>query len=219
VATELTEPWVLFALEREAAPFRRLGIPGVRIGVTGVGARAARAAVRRLFAAGTPGPVVMAGFAGALRPGLAVGDVLRPAEVVDGAGRCWPAAPPWADTGRLLTVHRLVGEPAAKVELGRRHGADIVDMESAAVADECAWHGIPFAAVRAVSDDAATRLPPALAGVLASGRVRPFRLAKVLLRQPWLASHLWRLARDTRKAAEALAEALAELTGPGVRAA
>src|SRR5581483_4350579 len=85
---------VLFALEREAAPFRRKarGLPAVRVAVTGIGGAAAGRTVARELAAAKPERVVMAGFCGALRDGLAVGEVVVPVEVVDDAGNRWACA-------------------------------------------------------------------------------------------------------------------------------
>src|SRR5919204_2758742 len=44
---------------------------------------------------------------------------------------------------RLLTATRLIADPVEKIALGRRFGASVVDMESAAVAAECAGEGVP----------------------------------------------------------------------------
>ncbi|MDE2207689.1 MAG: hypothetical protein KGK12_13750, partial [Armatimonadetes bacterium] len=74
---------VLFALPREAVPLRktieagRHG-SGVSIAVSGIGAANSRLAAERLLrGAGTqPVQLVIAGFAGALTPAIAPGDVM-----------------------------------------------------------------------------------------------------------------------------------------------
>jgi adenosylhomocysteine nucleosidase len=185
---------------------------------TGVGRGAAGAALNWLLGAsalGRPGLVVYAGFAGALDAGLRVGDVLVAKDVIDASGRSWATG--WPDQpgqARLLTVPRLVGSPREKQRLGHHHRADAVDMESAYVADRCARHGIRFGCVRAISDHAHAALSPALVGLLSGGRVSPHRALSVLLREPSMLGALWRLARDTRVAAMALAGALGRLLDP-----
>jgi len=202
---------VLFALEREAAPFRRAAraLRGVSIHVTGIESRAG-AFVGRLLTDARPGCVVMAGFCGALRPALAVGDVVVPGDVIDPAGNRWPC-PDGTPGVRLLTAPELVATPAEKRHLHELHCADIVDMESAAVAAACAERGVPFRAVRAVSDTADTALSPRLVKMLSGGNVSPWRAAAALVRQPSLLGEFLRLARDTKFAAERLGEALLEV--------
>jgi adenosylhomocysteine nucleosidase len=191
---------------------------------TGVGAAAMEAALTWLL--GTPSvggkpysppAVICSGFSGALRPGLAVGDLLLAAEVADEHGGRWTATwpsrplPPYpvpVATGRLLTASRPVAAPADKLDLGRLHDAATVDMETAAVARLCTRHGVPFGCLRAVSDDGATALSPALADVLRGGRVAPGALASAVLRRPSLVRELVRLAGDTRRAALRLADGL-----------
>jgi hypothetical protein len=105
--------------------------------------------------------------------------------------------------------------PEARRDLHLRTGAVAVDMESAAAAQACAEAGLPFACLRAVSDDSQTPFPPALAGALQGERVRVTRLACAVLCQPWLVRDLARLARQSRVAAEALAAGLLALLGGG----
>ncbi len=198
---------VLFALGREAAPFRRAVRQSrdVHIALTGVGARAGAVAAEVIARHG-PSRLVMAGFCGALRTGLAVGDVVRPAEGVDEAGNLWPCASGGA--GRLVTTSRIAATPDEKHALHARHSADIVDMESAAVAAACAAGGVPFVAVRAVSDAVDAALSPELVRLLAGGRVSVWKACAALVRRPALLGEFRRLARDTRLAARTLAAAL-----------
>jgi adenosylhomocysteine nucleosidase len=168
-----------------------------------------------------PKLVLSAGFCGALQDGFNVGDILLATEIADAAGNRWPATWPgelpageWRPPlhrGRLLTSTHLVGWPEEKLALGKQHDALAVDMESAAVACLCSKHGIPFGCVRAVSDRVDTPLSPALASLLSQGRVSVFALAGTLLRSPGLTPEMWRLAKQTRFAAEQLAVALGEL--------
>jgi adenosylhomocysteine nucleosidase len=183
---------VLFALEREAAPFRRAarGWDCVRIHVTGVGRRRARAAAERALTSPPPRLVIAAGFCGALVPDLRVGDVV---------------------SDRIISVDRLVGEPAEKRRLAEAHHALAVDMESDAIAAVCAERGLPFRAVRAVSDAVNTTLSPRLVLLLSGGQVSPLKALAAVARQPSLLREFLRLARDTRLAAGNLAAELVKV--------
>lgn len=186
---------VLFALAREAGPFRKAAraLPGVSVHVSGVGHRAAREAAQRLVGA-KPALVIAAGFCGALAPHLRVGDVVR--------------------SPRLLTVDHLVCDPAEKRRLSASF--DAVDMESSAVEEVCAAAGVPFRAVRAVSDTADTALSPELVRLLAGGNVSVWRACAALVRRPALLREFARLARDTKIAARALATELTRELEPSV---
>jgi adenosylhomocysteine nucleosidase len=204
---------VLFALEREAAPFRRAagGLPYLDISVSGIGHSRARAIAEQITAS-SPRMVIAAGFCGALQTGLAVGDVFQAAEVVDLSGRVWTCSPISGEkTGRLLTSNKLITTRGDKIELGLRHGASVVDMESAAIADVCAERGIPFASIRAVSDSVEDELSLELVLLLSGGTVSVWRACRALLRKPTLLGEFRRLARDTRLAARNLAEVLTKL--------
>jgi adenosylhomocysteine nucleosidase len=181
---------VLFALDREAAPFRRRvrGRADVLIRVSGVGRAAARAAAERLLDEAKPDLVIAAGFCGALSPGLRVGDVVT--------------------SPRIATTDRLVATPVGKSRLRAETGADAVDMESAAVEALCRERGVPFLAVRAVSDTADTALSPELVRLLSGGSASVPRAVAALLRRPALLGEFRRLGRDTAVAARALADVL-----------
>jgi adenosylhomocysteine nucleosidase len=168
-----------------------------------------------------PKVVVSAGFCGALADGLGVGDVVLATEVVDTAGNCWPATwpgelppGPWRPPlhrGRLVSVPQLVSTPAQKQALGLEHGALAVDMEAATLAEWCRRAQVPFGCVRAVSDDATTALSPRLAALVSAGRVSPWRLALAVVCRPGLTGEMWRLAKQTRLAAQQLGKAVGEL--------
>jgi adenosylhomocysteine nucleosidase len=205
-------PWAfLFALEREARPFtQRVANTGDRtiIRVTGIGAHRAAIVTARVIDEFSPAAVIACGFAGALRPTLKVGDLVAAREVVDGLDRVWPCS---AITGsqRVLTAKRIIGEPADKADMFAKFDADAVDMESAAIAKVCCERGIAFGCVRVISDTAATRLSPRIMCLLSSGDVSWLGAALALVKSPLLFLEMTRLARDTKFAADRLAEALA----------
>jgi adenosylhomocysteine nucleosidase len=230
-------PCILFALRREAMFFWKRttraqiiadcpcsawlcdysGKP-VLVVQTGMGRSAAAAALR--WALGNPlriDRIIAAGFCGALRPGLSVGDLIWADEIVDVEGNCWPATcrdgvrPANAKQGRLLTTPEMISDPEQKRVLGRQYQAVAVDMESAEIARRCQEKGVSLACLRVISDDWDTPLAPRLADILKKGRVAPMRLLRAVLLQPSLLLGLWNLARHTRMAARRLAEGLASL--------
>ena len=193
---------VLFALGREAGPFRRLvrGRTDVVVRVSGVGPTAARAAAQKLIDEVRPDRVIAAGFCGALDPALAVGDIVV--------------------SPRILTVGHVAATPAEKAALRAVSGADAVDMESAAVEAVCRDRGVGFVGIRAVSDAANSSLSPELVRLLSGGEVAVSRALTAMARRPTLLREFLRLGRDTARAARALARALhSECTGePGASA-
>jgi nucleoside phosphorylase len=241
------DPCVLFALRWEARAFYRAfrpqqrfpGAPcrasfcgpewlSVLVLETGLGPQRAEVAVNWLLSEPRlgkvpcrPKVVLSAGFSGALREELAVGDVILATEVVDAYGDRWPATwpgelPPgeWRPPlhrGRVLFSPRLVGDPHDKQRLGLKHAALAVDMESGAVARCCREHGVPFGCVRVISDALTTPLSPVLLTLLSGARVSPLRVAGAALASPTLMKELWRLGRAAGRAADQLQQALGEL--------
>ena len=168
-----------------------------------------------------PKALIFAGYAGALTADLHVGDIVLADEIVDTHGKRWqPTWPtslpegPWTPPlhrGRLLTVDELTATPADKRRLAEQHQACAVDMESAVFAERCTDAGIPFACVRAISDEAATSLSPALVSLLSGGTASPWRVLLALARRPGMLPELFHLARATKHASKQLGEALGEL--------
>ena len=178
---------IVFSLEREATPFRKVN-PGANVIICGVGRSKARFATQIAVEGFQPKLVIAAGFCGALAPHLVVGDIVT--------------------SPRIVTVNDLVATPEAKRRLADQSGAEAADMESAAVAEVCAENGVPFMAVRAVSDDVETSLSPELVQLLANGNVSVWRAIRALVCRPALLGEFRRLARDTKLAARKLAEEL-----------
>jgi adenosylhomocysteine nucleosidase len=230
-----SHPCVIFALSREAQGFlrhfplqRRIKdalcwagwcgtSPSILVLQTGVGVERMRTALEWLFLhEPQPDFLVQAGFAGALHESMPVGKILAATEIVDTGGRNWqvpsvPAGHAAVTPGRLVTVPRLVGEPAEKATLARKHDALAIDMESAAFADVCTQHQLPFACVRAISDDVHTALSPRLVKLLSGASVSWWRFALAIVSGPRLIGECMRLARDTRLASEKLGDFLSEV--------
>ncbi len=198
-----------FALEREAAPFRRL-CPAARVATVGMGP----AAAERLPADATG--IVMAGYSGGLIDGMVTGTVVVASSVVgsDGVEHRLFVPPELIDVRRcrrLLTWPSMVAKPTEKRTLGVRFGADAVDMETATVTAACAARGVPCAAVRVISDGIDDSLSPELVRLIDGGRVRIAGVLRAIALQPRVLGELLRLRAATDFAGKLLAEALSPL--------
>ena len=133
-------------------------LPRAVIAVGGIGEKFARHAAEGAMEQAQPKTLISAGIVGAISAGLKVGDVGRIREVVDVAtGERYPT------TGGgewLLATSQDVSDAAEKHELLARFGADVVDMEAAAVAQVAKERGVEFQCIKAISDDAAFDMPP-----------------------------------------------------------
>lgn len=151
------------------------GSPGL-VCRTGLGRRADEAA-RAVLAAYPPKAVLSVGTAGGLSPALSSGDVVICERVSALASSSPGVEPVRADPnlltaateageeagvtvhiGRSLTVDGVVWGADEKASLRRRTGNDIVEMESYWVGRAASQAGVPFLAVRVVSDGAEDEL-------------------------------------------------------------
>jgi adenosylhomocysteine nucleosidase len=183
----------------------------------GAGREKAAAAAHALIDAHRPRWLFAAGFAGALVPDLQHGQIVVADRIADATGREWAAdphtIPPWLSevrgvrVGKLVTADSVVRLPEEKLALGRQHGAIAVDMESLAVAEVCAQRGVPFLAVRAISDTLDEQLPPDVERLLnQKSNARRFGAALgSILQRPGSVKDLWRLKENAMRASDRLA--------------
>lgn len=163
------------------------------------------------------------GIAGALAPSLAPGALLLPRAVVDENGTRYPvdtaarmraidalqAAGLVVEEGDFLGATEAVSTPARKAEIFRITGAVAVDLESHLVAQVAARAAEPFLVLRAIADRASQTLPPAAVNGLApSGKPALGRVLSSVASDPRQIPALIGLARDTRRALDALGSAL-----------
>jgi adenosylhomocysteine nucleosidase len=183
----------------------------VAVIVGGMGRHRARGATELLIAGHRPRWVVSAGFAGALDPGLKRNRTVLPGEVVDTEGRRFTVdgtGPAGESRPRLLTVDAIVRTATEKAALRERFGADLVDMESSAVADLCRERALRFLSVRVVSDEAEVDLPREIATLMTrSGSYRVGAALRAIWNRPSAVKDFWSLHEHAQEAADHLAEA------------
>jgi adenosylhomocysteine nucleosidase len=210
----LARSWQSRAREHSGRTFLFFESGNVVLVCGGVGAEAARRATEAIIALFRPTAVISAGFAGSLEEGLGVGEVLEPQRVIDAGDGSR------VDTGRgagtLVSVGSVAGTEQ-KVRLARAFSAQAVDMEAAAVAKGAQAHGVDFWACKVISDELGFAMPPVGEFVEADGSFRSAAFALHVTMHPRLWAGVARLARNSRKAARALCERLAEEIGEPAR--
>ena len=197
----------------------------VLLAMTGDGAVRASASVSFLLGEFSVSLLVGAGAAGALDPSLRAGEIVVAERLVDEEGEA-----PSPDAGLLARAVALGAKPATIVSVARpitsskekretavRFGipdssSAVVDMESSAWARASASWGVPFLALRAVSDSFEEELPAFLSSCLTpDGSVDRAAVARRLVQHaPPLPTH-HRKRRRVREGAEALGDFLDRL--------
>ncbi len=150
--------------------------------------------------------VVVAGVAGGLDPRLKIGDV-----VVDGADGEMIAGLRGAGFffGRVHTADALVATAGEKAALFAKTGALAVDMETELVREMAAKMGVPFLALRVISDTAQDGLDPALVNLIDSlGRPRVMRAAVHVMANPGKMPAMMQVGRNMRCALSRLGLAI-----------
>jgi adenosylhomocysteine nucleosidase len=212
-----------FAAWRRLRPFRRCAdgpvpahetrIGGVRLRVvlTGIGQRAAKAAAATVFQ-DRPDVCIASGLAAGLSEALRAADVIAPHTVRGPDGRTIDADPSLlalAVRCGATAISTLYSAPKIVVTSDQKRQmsvvAEAVDMESTTILGESENRGVPGIAIRAISDPAMVDLPLDLNRlVTAQGGLSPVRAIGALARRPQAVPGLVRLGVEGRRAAVAL---------------
>jgi adenosylhomocysteine nucleosidase len=163
--------------------------------------------------------IISAGFGGALNPGLKRNQVVLADEILDTDGLRLSidvSAPTESTgkhaitTGRLLTVDKIIRTAAEKAELRNEyHQADMLDMETSAVASVCTERGVRFLGVRVISDEAGVDLPPEILSIMGpTGSFRVGAAMGAIWRRPSSLKELLVLRDHANAAAEVLTAVL-----------
>ncbi|MFO1089456.1 MAG: hypothetical protein U1E46_07720 [Hyphomicrobiales bacterium] len=207
-------------LIRKAARALKMKVPP--IAVAGPGAPRPDLAVERLIADGATA-VASLGLAGALAPGLKAGTVVIPSDIRarDLSDRL-PVDPAWRSMlavldaegvalsdGPIVSSRTPLLSAADKATLHQDSGGHAVDMESYALALAAARRGLPFLAIRAISDTADTAIPAAAARAMtADGRLTLTPILLALITREERLSVFRELGRQSALATGALRRVL-----------
>ena len=177
--------------------------------------------------------VISFGVAGGLDPDLKSGDIVIATDIVVGTDR-WLAGLEFsrellADSGlgkrrvthgSLAGVEKVIAGRAEKVQLRDSTGAVAVDMESHIAAAFATEAGLPFAAVRVISDPATRALPElATNAIKPNGDIDLRKVLRGLARNPTLLRSLVSTGRDFNRALRSLRGCRSFLIGGGMLAA
>ena len=162
--------------------------------------------------------VISFGVAGGLDPTLKSGDVVVATEVMAGDAR-WLAGLTLNEDliasvalggrrivrGRLAGAEEVVVARHVKAALHSETGAAAVDMESHIAADYAAKAGLPFAALRVVSDPAHRALPSsAMAAIKPNGDIDLRKIMRSVVRNPMTLRDLVSTGIDFSRALKSL---------------
>jgi adenosylhomocysteine nucleosidase len=166
--------------------------------VTGMGTELAASGTRRLLDAITPDRVVVVGITGAVDEETPIGALILPERVVHsetGSEHRPTALGEGTAHGTLWTTNVMT--PPAELPGLRAKGVVALDMETAAVADECEQRGIPWSVFRAVSDRATDASLDDEVFRLANqdGTPNPRAIVRYLVKHPGAVPGLMRLAK------------------------
>ena len=210
---------ICFALKEEAAPFRKVatGKSGVSILIVGIGRQNAEKSVRAFLATNSPETVFTCGFAGGLNPDLKLGEVVfEPAEPSTSNLQLETRlAAAGAKPAKFFCADRIATTVAEKKKLRDETGADVVEMESAAIHAVCRERGIPCITIRVISDEANEDLPLDFNALAKPDKSLDLgKLALAIAKSPGKIGALMELQKKISFAAERLATVLDQVISP-----
>ncbi|MBA3313759.1 MAG: 5'-methylthioadenosine nucleosidase [Planctomycetaceae bacterium] len=201
--------------------FRGGRLNGIRVASveSGAGMKKAARAACALIDGHAPAWIIACGFAGALRAGVKIGDIVVSESVTTPLGAAITTPHGMSSdpsnglhVGRVLTADKIVRLVKDKQALAHQFDAIACDMESYAVAEVCRDAKTPFMIVRSVTDDLSADLPAEVHALLAStGAGRLGATVGALWNRPESVKDLWKLREHATVAARRLAPFLASV--------
>ena len=175
------------------------------IAYAGMGAIRAEMAVRKALQHGPFSHLLSVGWAGALMADCPIGSLHHPAHVIDTETKQHFATV--AGTGTLVSVARFA-DAEEKRNLAADFHADYVDMEAATVARIASEQGIPFAAIKTISDGRDAAFPDLQRFYTGDGWFREKAFALHVAVHPRLWSPVMQMGRNASFAAQNLCQEL-----------
>ncbi len=201
--TGLTKGWNRVERDHEGRSFIFFESNEIVVVCAGIGLDAARRAAEAAIALYSPALLQSVGFAGALDASLHVGDILAPAVVIDARDGSRIEIDGGSRQGTLVTFMAVAGIDQ-KANLALAYGAHAVDMEASAVAAAARAHGVPFSAIKVVSDEYNFEMPATARFIDPQGRFKTASFALFVALRPWLWPRVIELAINSREAASSL---------------
>ncbi|MEO6983304.1 MAG: phosphorylase [Edaphobacter sp.] len=175
------------------------------VACAGMGAARATLAVQAALSLRPVTALISAGLAGACDSALCVGDIVRAGVVVDSqtGEQFGDAASP-----QVLVSMPAIASVREKERLYASYRASAVDMEAAMVARIALMRGLPFHAIKSISDDAAFELKELARFGTKDGQFRETAFAAHVAARPYLWTKLFHLAENSSRAIASLTSEL-----------
>ena len=206
----LVKHWRVSEKEYEGRRFRFFENGEFVLVCGGIGSDSARRAAEAVIVLYGPSVVYSTGYAGALDPRFKVGEIIRPARVVNAGDS---SSVQIAGGDGVLVSYPAVASPEQKAKLRESYQAQAVDMEAAAVARAAEARGVSFSALKVISDEVDFEFPPTDRFVDSEGRFHEMGFAWFVAVRPWLWPSVMRLARNSGCASRILCEEIRKLEG------
>lgn len=194
----------------------RIDNASVAILHTGVGGKVCRQRMEDFLRDRQFDYLVSAGFAGAIREHLQVGDLVL-AENFSDPQLLSTAQRILSDrkihVAQLFTSSTIIDSLAERNKIADQQGAVAVDMETETIAQICRARGIPLLSLRVISDSLRDPFPapPSILFDIERQRTNIGNLSLYLLRHPITVWSLIRFARQIARARKVLTDAIADL--------
>ncbi|HEY1801205.1 MAG TPA: phosphorylase [Terriglobales bacterium] len=193
--------WNLSEREHDGRKYQFFENKDVVVVCGGIGSESARRATEAVISLYRPASMQSVGLAGGLDPKLKVGAIFSPRWVVD--ARDGSRADTAKGDGVLVSAGEIASV-AQKARLAHAYGAQAVDMEAASVAQGAEAHGLPFSALKAISDESDFAMPPMNEFISHDGVFRTKSFVLFAAFRPWLWGKMIRLGIDSARAVRAL---------------
>ena len=171
----------------------KIGSRTIAVVISGAGQKNAEEAAKKLIGIFEPKSVCSAGYAGGLSSRLKQFTICVPEQILresdnqalDVSRPIPQQAQAVPDKLTLITINDVAETPAQKRALHERSGAELVDMETFAVAEVCRIRNVPFFSFRIVLDTVNDRIPKDIAGILGNLDQGVSRLSGMILGNIW----------------------------------
>jgi adenosylhomocysteine nucleosidase len=165
----------------------------IAIVLSGVGQKNAEEATTILIDVFAPKLICSAGYAGGLSSRLAHSKLCVPEQIIrqsdmqalDVSQPIPRKISPMPNSLTLITVSDVMELPEQKRTLHEQTGAELVDMETFAVAEVCRVRAIPFLSIRVIFDAVDDRIPKDIAKILDNLDKGISRLSGTILGSVW----------------------------------
>ncbi len=202
---------VCFAVKEEAEMFQKILVsrPRSQVLLTGMGKKNAEDSIRKALSQVRPALVLSCGFAGGLSPLLPAETIVFETTEPDIEATLLSLG---AFAAKFHCADRVAVTALEKRALRQSTGADVVEMESAAISAICNEAGIPYATVRVILDAAEEDLPLDFNKLMTANQEMSYlKLTGALMKSPGKIAELKKFQKRCQSVALKLAATLVKI--------